>query len=73
MKVIKDGKKVEMTYEAICKELEFLAEIHFVKITSASTVSFTAGKPQEIIALWTSVNRHGYKPSQKFKEAVDSL
>ena len=70
MKVIKNGKPIEMTYEAVCEDLGFIADIHFVKVTNRGTVSFSCGKPNEIRAPRSEVERNGYKPSQALLDAL---
>lgn len=67
-KVIKNNTRVPMTYEAICEDLGFIADVHFVKITTAGTISYTCGKPNEIAALRAACLEHGYKPSQALKK-----
>lgn len=64
MKVIKNGNKVEMSYEEVCAELGFIASVHFVKVTSAGTIGYTVGKPYEINALRAAVKANGYKASK---------
>lgn len=64
MTVIKNGNKIEMSYEEVCAELGFIASVHFVKITSAGTISYTVGKPNEISALRAAVKASGYKASK---------
>lgn len=63
MKVIKDGKPVEMTYEALCKDLGFCSDVHFVKVTTRRTITWTAGKADEIMALKRACRDNGYKMS----------
>lgn len=53
-----------LTYEQLCKRLGFSPEAEFVAITKAGTVTFTAGKPEEIKALHTAVLREGFKPAR---------
>ena len=70
MKVWKDEKKVEMTYEEICHDLGFISEVHFVRITKAGTITFTLGKPSEIRSLIASCREYGYKPSKGMLDAA---
>lgn len=65
MKVLKNGEKVDMSYGDICKELGFCADVHFVKITTRGTITFTAGKPNEIQALYRAATSMSYKPAKK--------
>lgn len=58
------------TYEGVCYELGFDAGVHFVKITTAGTISFACGKPQEIRVLYRAVVNAGYVPSAALKEAA---
>ena len=61
-----DGQyiKVPMSYAEVCKELgDYIPDIHFVRITTAGTISFWLGKPDEIRALYHEVVENGFKPS----------
>ena len=57
-------------YNAICKTLGFRAAIHFVKVTNHNTITFTAGKPDEIKSLYASVLRCGLKPAASLVHAA---
>lgn len=70
MKVFKNGTLVNMTYEDICRELEFIPDINFVKVTNCGTISFTCGKPDEIKTLRKNVIDNGYKLSVKLGDDV---
>lgn len=63
-------KASKKDYDAICHELGFNPNSHFVEITTRGTISFTSGKPQEIRALYKAVLDHGYKPSKNLEIAV---
>lgn len=58
------------TYDGVCYNLGFAARVNFVKITSAGTISFTCGKPNEIKALYSAVVNNGYVPSAELRNAV---
>lgn len=46
-----DGSTENMTYNDLCHRLGFIPEVHFVRVTTAGTVSFWCGKPDEIRSL----------------------
>lgn len=73
MKVWKNNEKQEMTYEEVCRDLGFTPSVNFVKVTTAGTIGFWAGKPNEIRALYKSVEEHGYMPSKALLECVGTL
>ena len=62
------GKKIEMAYSEICRKLNISAETNFVKITSAGTVSYTLGRPDEITYLYQQVINHGFRPAKSLGE-----
>lgn len=53
----KTAKKAD--YNAICTELGFRSEIHFVTI-ERGRIGFTCGKPQELRALAYAARQAGY-------------
>lgn len=57
-------------YAAICHELGFAPDIHFVVITNRGTITFSCGRPQEIRALYAAVIRCGYKPAARLQQCV---
>lgn len=59
-----DGTVCEMTYSDVCKALGFVPEIEFVKVTNAGTISYYAGKPSEIKALYRAVKNNGLVPAK---------
>lgn len=63
-KVIRNGEKIEMSYEDVCHELEFIADVQFVKITTRGTITFTAGKPDWVRSLLAAVKAKGFKPAK---------
>jgi hypothetical protein len=62
--------KSKASYEEICQRLGMRADIHFVKITSRGTITFTAGKPDEIRALHAAVLRCGMTPAKSLIAAL---
>lgn len=73
MNVIQNGEKKQMSYEEICKELGFSAPSHFVRITNWGTISFSVGKPDEIRALYKSVEEQKFKPSAALVKTIERL
>ena len=73
MNVIQNGEKKQMSYEEICKELGFSAPTHFVRVTNRGTISFSVGKPDEIRALYKSVEKYGFKPSVSLIKTLERL
>lgn len=69
MKQYKIAKRKD--YEAICHELGFIPEVHFVEITNRGTITYTVGKPQEVRALLNAVIEHGYKPAKSLLKACE--
>lgn len=70
--VIKNGNKIPMAYEDICKELGFNAACNFVVVTSRGTITFSAGKPDEIRALYAAIIDNGYVASSKLARLATS-
>lgn len=68
-KVWVNGAKKEMTYEAICKVLEFNAECEFVRITTAGTIGFWCGTPQDIKSLYRKCQLQGFKIAKSLDKA----
>lgn len=66
------GERVPMAYELVCDRLGFLAGVHFVRITTAGTISFTVGKPNELRWLLESAERNGFVPSVALRKAVNA-
>ena len=58
MQVVKNGEKIEMTYDEVCYDFGFCPAARFVDITPRGAVTFTVGRPEEVRAL--------YQPAQKF-------
>lgn len=70
MQVIINCVKVEKTYEEVCEDLGFIADVHFVRVTSANTIAAWAGKPDEVKALLHACEAKGYKPAQALIRAA---
>ncbi len=68
-KVIRNGAKQSMGYDDICRELGILPGINFVKVTTRGTISYTAGKQNEIRYLRGACEKAGFVPSKALKEA----
>lgn len=68
MKVCINGEKREIPYAEICKELGFVPDVRFVKVTHHGTISFTCGKPDEIRALKAAVSRAGMVAAKKLRD-----
>lgn len=69
-KVIRNCKKIEMSYEDICHELGFIADAEFVKVTTRGTITFTLGKPHEIRSLLAAVKANGFEPSKSLTNKI---
>lgn len=55
-----DGTSKRMTYDEVCHKLGFIPAVHFVKITNRNTITFTLGKPYEIMCLKTACRVNGF-------------
>lgn len=62
------GKKIEMDYSEICRKLNISASEKFVKVTSAGTITWTCGRPNEITYLYHQVINHGFRPAKNLGE-----
>ena len=60
MQVVKNGEKIEMTYDEVCYDLGFCLAVRFVDITPRVEVTFTTGRPEEARALYQAVKDRGY-------------
>lgn len=60
----------KQNYAAVCDELGFRAECHFVKIGPGGAVSFSAGHPDEVKALLYYAKRAGYRISSGLRAAA---
>ena len=54
------GSVATMSYEDLCHDLGIIPNIKFVAVTTRQTVSFTAGKPDEIGYLKRMCKKKGY-------------
>jgi hypothetical protein len=57
-------------YETVCGRLGFNAKVEFVKVHEDGSISFTAGKPDEILDLLAQVRRCGMRPHRQLLAAV---
>lgn len=69
---LQDGSKAQMTYNDVCKLLGYIPEAHFVEITTAGTITFTAGKPCEVLRLAQAVTAEGLVQSGSLRRTVQS-
>lgn len=65
-----DGTVCEMEYVDVCKDLGYIAEVKFIKITTAGTISFYLAKPDEVRPLLSAVKSKGYVPARSLIEAA---
>lgn len=66
-------KASRANYDAVCHDLGFNADVHFVEITTRGTITFTVGKPNEIRALYRAVLDKGYKPARELSDTASKL
>lgn len=59
-----DGSTRNMSYRELCSLLGFSADIEFVHVTTRGTISFSAGKPNEIRALLAACHKEGIVPAK---------
>lgn len=59
-----------MTYDEVCHDLGFIPDVHFVRVTTRGTISFTCGKPDEVRALLSAVRRQGYVAEKNLVSAA---
>jgi hypothetical protein len=59
-----DGSVVTMSYDNLCHDLGIIPSIRFVAVTSRQTISYTAGKPNEIRYLARMCKEKGYVPAK---------
>lgn len=55
-----DGSVATMSYDDLCHDLGIIPSIKFVAVANRQTVSFTAGKPDEIGYLKRMCRKKGY-------------
>lgn len=63
-----NGSSLEKSYEWFSHTLGFVPECHFVYITNRGTISFYAGKPDEIRALRNACREAGFKMARSLSE-----
>lgn len=62
------GERVPMSYEEICERLGgYIASIGFVRVTSAGTIAYTCGRPEEIKALCRDAKDAGFVPAKSME------
>jgi hypothetical protein len=57
-------------YREVCDRLGFIPEVRFVEILPDGSISYTAGKPDEVRALLAACERHGFKASKSLRRAA---
>jgi hypothetical protein len=62
----------DTSYEEICGRLGMRPDIHFVLVTPAG-ISFTSGKPDEILLLLRRVREAGLTPAPSLLAKVEEL
>lgn len=70
---LKDGNKVQMTYNDVCELLGYVPETHFIKITTAGTITFTTGKPCEVLRLARAVTEVGLVQSYSLRKRCANI
>lgn len=65
-----DGGKAEMTYNEICRLLGYTPESNFIAVTTAGTISFTVGKPHEVLGLARAVTVAGLVQAGNLRQTV---
>jgi len=60
-------------YKDICVELGYRADVHFVEVLDDGTITFTSGKPDEILGLYQRLAHHEYlKPAKSLQKTVEN-
>lgn len=65
------GEVIKCFHDFVRTHQQHAEDVHFVKITSRGTITFSAGKPQEVRALLNAVVEHGYKPAKSLLKACE--
>lgn len=65
-----DGSKALMTYDEVCAQLGYQPEAHFVEITTAGTITFTLGRPNEVLELARAVTAAGLVQAASLRQTV---
>lgn len=73
MKIWIGNEKKEMSYDEICHKLGISPDVHFVHVTTAGTIGFTVGKPDEIRYLHRMCAENGFRASKDLKQTVKNL
>lgn len=73
MRVVKNKKMISISYEDLCKDLGFIPDVNFIKVTNRGTITFTAGKMLEVKALYRNTVNRGYKPSVKLTNLYNHI
>ena len=67
---LNDGGKALMTYDEICRLLGYTPESNFIAVTTAGTISFTVGKPHEVLGLARAVTAAGLVQAGNLRQTV---
>lgn len=68
----KPESMTEEEYRSICHRLGFLTDVHFVAIEDDHSISWTAGKPDEIRSLAAACRREAMPMSEGLQHAIAS-
>lgn len=60
-----DGTIARMEYSDICQAIGVSADVNFIKITNAGTISFYLAKTQEIKWLLSATKSAGFVPAKR--------
>lgn len=69
---LNDGGKALMTYDEVCGLLGYNPDSHFVDVTTAGAISFTAGKPHEVLGLARAVTAAGLVQASRLRQTIRS-
>ena len=65
------GRRERMKYGEICERLGgYIVEVGFVRVTSAGTICFWCGKPEDVKALRFRAEQNGFVPSKALAAAA---
>lgn len=70
-RVWRDGVKTLMPYEDICHDLGISPQVHFVRVTTAGTISYTCGRHAEIVYLYRQCIDKHYRPAAALESLVN--
>lgn len=65
-----DGRKVIMTYDEVCHLLGYNPDSNFVEVTPAGTITFTLGRPDEVLRLARAVTAAGLVQAGNLRQTV---